>query len=93
MAAALAPPGDIGGITEETAAAAEPPPTPPLLPLLLLAAPMEFMTTEDPGLECCDDDPDVPDDSDVETLPAPFPASRRASSTMVHGCGASCRAQ
>ena len=89
MAAALAPPGDIGGMTEETTAAG--------LLLLRLAVLTEFMTTEDPGLECCDD-PD-PDESDVEMLPAPLPAAaaivpleRRASSTRVHGC-ASWRAQ
>ena len=78
-------------MTEETTAAG--------LLLLRLAVPTEFMTTEDPGLECCDD-PD-PDESDVETLPAPFPAAapaamppleRRASSTTAQGW-ASCRAQ
>ena len=89
-------------MTEETA------PPPPLLLLLLPVAalpppPTEFMTTEDPGLECCDDDD--PDESDVETLPAPFPdacaeavgtptlpwARRASSAAAQEGCAcASC---
>ena len=86
-------------MTEEIAVAAPPPPLPLLLPVAAPPPPMEFMTTEDPGLECCDDDD--PDESDVETLPAPFPDTagalppwaRRASSAEAaaeEGCCVSC---